>query len=54
MLEFIVFHTKLTSHSTIPDESVVLFNEVLLNEGDLLNSKIITVNQALRTYQITK
>ena len=30
----IAFHTVLTSYSTIPDESTVLFNEVLLNEGD--------------------
>ena len=32
--ETIAFHTVLTSYSSIPDESAVLFNEVLLNEGD--------------------
>ena len=32
--EIIAFHTSLTSYSTIPDEAVLLFNEVLLNEGD--------------------
>ena len=30
----IAFHTVLTIYDTIPDESVVLFDEVLLNEGD--------------------
>ena len=30
----IAFHTVLTSYSTIPDESAVLFNEVLLNQGE--------------------
>ena len=30
----IAFHTVLTSYDTVPDESAVLFNEVLLNEGD--------------------
>ena len=28
------FHTVLTSYSTIPESSAVLFNEILLNEGD--------------------
>ena len=32
--ETITFHTVLTSYGTIPDESAVLFNEVLLNEGN--------------------
>ena len=30
----IAFHTVLTSYDTIPEPSTVLFNEVLLNEGD--------------------
>ena len=30
----IAFHTVLTSYNTIPEESAVVFNEVLLNEGD--------------------
>ena len=30
----IAFHVVLTSYSSIPDETPVLFNEVLLNEGD--------------------
>ena len=33
VLETIAFHSILTSYSSIPDESAVLFNEVLLNEG---------------------
>ena len=34
VLETIAFHSILTSYSTIPFGSAVLFNEVLLNEGD--------------------
>ena len=30
----IAFHTVLTSYDSIPAGSAVLFNEVLLNEGD--------------------
>ena len=30
----ITFHTVLTSSSSIPDESAVLFNEVVLNQGE--------------------
>ena len=30
----IAFHSALTSYSTIPDESAIVFNEVVLNEGD--------------------
>ena len=30
----IAFHTVLTSYDTIPEGSAVLFNEVLLNEGE--------------------
>ena len=30
----IVFHIVLTSYSSISEGSAVLFNEVLLNEGD--------------------
>ena len=30
----IAFHSVLTSYSSIPDESTLIFNEVLLNEGD--------------------
>ena len=33
-LETVAFHTVLTSNPTIPDESPVLFDEVLINEGD--------------------
>ena len=32
--ETIAFHTVLTSYSTIPYETAVEFNVVLLNEGD--------------------
>ena len=34
VLDTIAFHSVLTSYSTIPDGSTVIFNEVLLNEGD--------------------
>ena len=34
VLDTIAFHTVLTSYETIPTGSAVLFNEVLLNEGD--------------------
>ena len=30
----VAFHAVLTAYSSIPDESAVLFNEVLLNEGE--------------------
>ena len=30
----IAFHTVLTSYDTITENSAVLFNEILLNEGD--------------------
>ena len=33
-LDTIAFHSALTSYSTIPNQSEVVFNEVLLNEGD--------------------
>ena len=32
--ETIAFHTVLTSYDTIAGQSVVVFNEVVLNEGD--------------------
>ena len=30
----IAFHSVLTSYSTIPDGSNILFNEIILNQGD--------------------
>ena len=30
----IAFHSALTSYSTIPDETAVVFNEVIFNQGD--------------------
>ena len=30
----IAFHSVLTSYDTIPGESAVIFNEVILNEGE--------------------
>ena len=34
VLETIAFHSILTSYSTIPDESTLVFDEALINEGD--------------------
>ena len=34
VLDTIAFYSSLPSYSTIPEGSTVVFNEVLLNEGD--------------------